>query len=85
MSELAKEEGWAVSTTKIDKQLESAILNLLRDAKAPQAVQHIAAHLKTDERVVEHYLTRLEEQRLAQYVPGSSPSWGWVAIDLTKN
>jgi|GEM_PF-6950419 len=85
LSDLAKEHGWEVSTHKIDTKFRLELLEFLRDSKAAQPTQVIAAHFKKTRPEVEHYLDMLSDGKLAQYIYVGRGEWGWVAARIENN
>ena len=85
LADLAKEKGWPTFTVEIDREFEKALIDFLRATKAPLETQAIAAHFLKPIQEVEHYLNRLDDQKLARYAYVGGGVYGWEAVPLESN
>ena len=72
-------------TVKMDLKFQDEILDFLRRSVSAQPAQALAAHFGRPVNEVEHYLERLSDGKLAQYVHVGRGEWGWVAAQLEHN
>jgi hypothetical protein len=72
-------------TVKMDLKFQEELLDFLRRSVSAQSAQVLATHFGRPLNEVEHYLDRLSDGKLAQYVHVGRGEWGWVAAQLDKN